>query len=122
MTDGLIRITTALAVIAIARRRDHLLLARLQTRPSHGETGMTARLLPFTVDGLIWAASVAVHHARGRRGRRHCCRRSGAGRRTKWICRGDVLAALVMRAAQQSGRSAWPWSRSWAPRSRNRRL
>ena len=27
---------------------------------SHGETGLTAHLLPFTVDGLIWAASMVV--------------------------------------------------------------
>jgi hypothetical protein len=27
---------------------------------SHGEAGLTARLLPFTVDGLIWAASMGV--------------------------------------------------------------
>ena len=27
---------------------------------SHGESGVTARLLPFTVDGLIWAASMVV--------------------------------------------------------------
>jgi hypothetical protein len=27
---------------------------------SHGEPGVTARLLPFTVDGLIWAASMVV--------------------------------------------------------------
>jgi Protein of unknown function (DUF2637) len=27
---------------------------------SHGEVGVTARLLPFTVDGLIWAASMVV--------------------------------------------------------------
>jgi hypothetical protein len=27
---------------------------------SHGETGFTAHLLPFTVDGLIWAASMVV--------------------------------------------------------------
>jgi hypothetical protein len=27
---------------------------------THGEHGLTARLLPFTVDGLIWAASMAV--------------------------------------------------------------
>jgi len=26
----------------------------------HGESGTTARLLPFTVDGLIWAASMVV--------------------------------------------------------------
>lgn len=27
---------------------------------SHGQSGVTARLLPFTVDGLIWAASKVV--------------------------------------------------------------
>ena len=27
---------------------------------SHGESGVTARLMPFTVDGLIWAASMVV--------------------------------------------------------------
>jgi hypothetical protein len=34
---------------------------------SHGESGVTARLLPFTVDGLIWAASMVVLDA-SRRG------------------------------------------------------
>ncbi|WP_279499356.1 DUF2637 domain-containing protein [Actinomadura rubrisoli] len=28
--------------------------------PAHGETGSTARLVPFTVDGLIWAASMVM--------------------------------------------------------------
>jgi hypothetical protein len=27
---------------------------------SHGESGATARLVPFTVDGLIWAASMVI--------------------------------------------------------------
>jgi hypothetical protein len=27
---------------------------------THGETGVTAHLLPFTVDGLIWAASMVA--------------------------------------------------------------
>jgi len=27
---------------------------------AHGESGTTARLVPFTVDGLIWAASMAI--------------------------------------------------------------
>ena len=35
---------------------------------SHGESGVTARLLPFTMDGLIWAASMVVLDA-SRRGR-----------------------------------------------------
>ena len=61
MTDRLIRITTALAVVAVA-----VVAASISHQHayelvrSHGESGMTARLLPFTVDGLIWAASMAV--------------------------------------------------------------
>ena len=61
MTDRLIRITTAFAVVAVAVvaaivSYQH---AYLMVR-SHGESGVTARLLPFTVDGLIWAASTVV--------------------------------------------------------------
>ena len=33
---------------------------RIELVRSHGESGLTARLLPFTVDGLIWAASMVV--------------------------------------------------------------
>src|ERR1700761_9043166 len=59
--DRLIRITTALAVVAVA-----LVAAVISYQHAfelvraHGEVGVTARLLPFTVDGLIWAASMAV--------------------------------------------------------------
>jgi hypothetical protein len=61
MTDRLIRLTTAFAVLMVAGvaavisyQHAHELVT------SHGETGFTARLLPFTVDGLIWAASMVV--------------------------------------------------------------
>ena len=59
MTDRLIRITTALAVVAVA-----VVAAIISYQQaydlvrSHGESGVTGRLLPFTVDGLIWAASM----------------------------------------------------------------
>ena len=68
MTDRLIRITTALAVVAVA-----LVAAVISYQHafelvhSHGESGVTARLLPFTVDGLIWAASMVVLDASRRR-------------------------------------------------------
>ena len=59
MTDRLIRITTALAVATVAAvaavisyRHGYELVC------SHGESGLTARLVPFTVDGLILAASM----------------------------------------------------------------
>ena len=58
MTDRLIRITTALAVVAVAvvaaviSYQHAYDLVRL-----HGESGVTARLVPFTVDGLISVCS-----------------------------------------------------------------
>src|SRR4051795_5395517 len=67
MTDRLIRITTALAVATVAAvaaiisYRHAYELVR-----SHGESGATARLVPFTVDGLIWAASLVILDANRR--------------------------------------------------------
>ena len=61
MTDRLIRITTALAVVAVAAVAAIISYQNAYERVrSHGEAGVTARLLPFTVDGLIWAASIVV--------------------------------------------------------------
>jgi Protein of unknown function (DUF2637) len=61
VTDRLIRITTALAVATVAAvaavisyRHAYELIS------THGETGVTARLVPFTVDGLILAASMLI--------------------------------------------------------------
>jgi hypothetical protein len=56
-----VRITTALAVVMVAAvaavisYRHAYELVR-----AHGESGVTARLVPFTVDGLIWAASMVM--------------------------------------------------------------
>ena len=61
MTDRLIRITTALAVVAVAVVAAIISYQHAyELVRTHGESGMTARLLPFTVDGLIWAASMVV--------------------------------------------------------------
>ena len=61
MTDRLIRITTALAVVAVAVVAAIISYQHAyELVRSHGESGMTARLLPFTVDGLIWAASMVA--------------------------------------------------------------
>ena len=68
MTDRLIRITTALAVTAVAVVAAVISYQHAyELVRSHGESGMTARLLPFTVDGLIWAASMVVLDASRRR-------------------------------------------------------
>jgi Protein of unknown function (DUF2637) len=58
MTDRVIRITTALAVATVAAVISYQHAYELVS--SHGETGLTARLLPFTVDGLILAASMLI--------------------------------------------------------------
>jgi hypothetical protein len=65
--DRVIRATTALAVIGVAAvaavisyRHAYELVS------SHGESGTTARLVPLTVDGLIWAASMVVLDANRR--------------------------------------------------------
>jgi hypothetical protein len=70
LTDHLIRVTTALAVVAVACVAAIISYQHAyELVSSHGERGLTARMLPFTVDGLIWAASMVVLDA-GRRGLR----------------------------------------------------
>ena len=64
MTDRLIRITTALAVVAVAVVAAIISYQHAyELVRSHGESGVTARLLPFAVDGLIWAAFMVVLNA-----------------------------------------------------------
>jgi hypothetical protein len=61
MTDRLIRLTTALAVVAVAGIAAVISYQHAyELVTSHGESGLTARLLLLTVDGLIWAASMVV--------------------------------------------------------------
>src|SRR5450755_3846244 len=59
--DPLIRMTTALAVAAVAAVAAVISYRHAyELVTTHGETGLTARLLPFTVDGLILAASMLI--------------------------------------------------------------
>ncbi|MEU4821839.1 DUF2637 domain-containing protein [Actinomadura sp. NPDC023710] len=68
MTDRLIRITTALAVVAVATVAAVISYRHAyELVHSHGESGRTARLVPFTVDGLIWAASMVILDASRRK-------------------------------------------------------
>ncbi len=103
MTDRLIRITTPLAVVTVAVVAAIISFQHAyELVRSHGDSGVTARPLPFTVGGLIWAASMVVldasHRNRactaagrvepGRRNRGHgrcqpgAWRRAWPGRRT----------------------------------------
>ncbi|GGT50177.1 DUF2637 domain-containing protein [Actinomadura citrea] len=68
MNDRLIRITTALAVVAVAAVAAVISYRHAyELVHSHGESGPTARLVPFTVDGLIWAASMVILDASRRK-------------------------------------------------------
>jgi hypothetical protein len=61
VVDRLIRITTALAVLMVASMAAIISYQHAyELVATHGETGVTARLLPFTVDDLIWAASMVA--------------------------------------------------------------
>jgi hypothetical protein len=61
VSDRLIRLTTALAVVAVASVAAIISYQHAyELVRTHGQSGLTARLLPFTVDGLIWAASMVV--------------------------------------------------------------
>ena len=108
MTDWLIRITTALAVVAVA-----VVAATISYQHayelvrSHGESGVTARLLPFTVDGLIWAASMVVLDA-SRRNR-------PVPRLAAWSLGAGIVATVGANLAHGVGHgplgalvSAWP--------------
>jgi uncharacterized protein DUF2637 len=53
--------TTALAVVVVAAVAAVISYQHaFELVRVHGESGTTARLVPFTVDGLIWAASMAI--------------------------------------------------------------
>ena len=62
--DRAIRISTALAVLAVAGVAAYVSYwhAYAVVR-AHGETGITARLEPATIDGLVYASSMVVLYA-----------------------------------------------------------
>jgi hypothetical protein len=106
--DRLIRVTTALAVTAVAviaavisYRHAYELVA------THGESGPTARLVPLTVDGLIWAASMVILEAN----RRH----QPVPALAKWSLGIGIVATIGANLAHGLGHgvvgalvSAWP--------------
>jgi hypothetical protein len=106
--DRLIRITTALAVIAVAGVAAIISYQHAyELVRAHGESGLTARLLPFTVDGLIWAASMVVLDA----SRRNQC----VPRLAQWSLGVGIVATVGANLAHGLGHgplgalvSAWP--------------
>lgn len=108
MTDRLIRITTALAVVAVAAVAAVISYRHAyELVHSHGETGPTARLVPFTVDGLIWAASMVILDASRRQ--------QPAPPLAKWSLAVGIVATVGANVAHGASHgvigaivSAWP--------------
>src|SRR5260370_42567753 len=108
MTDRLIRFTTALAVATVAAVAAVISYRHAYERVSmQGETGLTARLVPFTVDGLIVAASMLILDA-NRRGR-------PAPVLAHWCLAAGIVATTCANLAHGLGHgpigaliSAWP--------------
>jgi Protein of unknown function (DUF2637)/Helix-turn-helix domain len=108
MTDRLIRLTTIVAVAAVAA-----VAAVISYRHAYelvstrGETGVTASLMPFTVDGLILAASMLILDAN----RRH----QPVPPLARWCLGAGILATVGANLAHGLGHgpigalvSAWP--------------
>src|ERR1700732_2592375 len=108
MTDRLIRITTALAVAAVAAVAAVISYRHAYELVStHGEAGVTARLVPFTVDGLILAASMLILDANRRR--------HPAPPLARWCLGAGIMATIGANLAHGLGHgpigalvSAWP--------------
>ena len=108
VTGRLIRVTTALAVAAVAAVAAVISYRHAYELVStHGETGATARLVPFTVDGLILAASMLILDA---------SRRSQpVPPLARWCLAAGILATIGANLAHGLGQgpigalvSAWP--------------
>ena len=106
--DRLIRITTALAVAAVASVAAVISYRHAyELVTTHGETGLTARLLPLTVDGLILAASMLILDA----SRRH----QPVPPLARWCLGAGIAATIGANLAHGLGHgpigalvSAWP--------------
>ncbi|MWA07394.1 DUF2637 domain-containing protein [Actinomadura sp. LD22] len=106
--DRLTRTTTALAVIAVAGVAATISYTHIvELTRSHGEGGLTARLVPVTVDGLIWAASMVVLDA-GRRSR-------PVPALARWSLAASIVATIGANVAHGAAHgvigaliSAWP--------------
>jgi hypothetical protein len=106
--DGVIRWTTALAVVgvasvaAVASYEHAYALVEL-----HGEVGRTGRMVPFTVDGLIYASSMVMLDSARRKTRVPVLAR--------WLLGLGIAATLAANVAHGLGHgpvgaavAAWP--------------
>jgi hypothetical protein len=91
--DRVIRISTAVAVLAVAGVAAYVSYwhAYAVVR-AHGETGITARLEPATIDGLVYASSMVILYAA-----RH---RLSAPSLARWLLGLGIAATLTANMAQ----------------------
>jgi hypothetical protein len=113
-TDRVIRWSTALAVVGVAAvaavaSYEHAYdLVR-----AHGESGWTARMVPLTVDGLIYASSmVMLDSAR---------RKTAVPALARWLLGLGIAATLAANVAHGLGHgpvgavvAAWPAVALWS--------
>ena len=107
-SDRIIRWSTAAAVIGVAVFAAVVSYEHAYALVhAHGETGWTARLIPLTVDGLIWASSMVMLDS-ARRGAR-------VPALARWLLGLGIVATLAANVAHGLGHGplgaavgAWP--------------
>jgi len=112
--DRATRVSTAIAVLAVAGVATYVSYSQAYAVVrAHGETGITARLEPATIDGLVYASSMVDLYAA-----RH---RLPVPALARWLLALGIVATLAANMAQgwshdQSARSSRPGQRSawWA--------
>jgi hypothetical protein len=91
--DRAIRISTAVVVLAVAGIAAYISYWHAYTVVrEYGETGVTARLEPATIDGLVYASSMVILYAA-----RHRLPVPGLAR---WMLALGILASLAVNVAQ----------------------
>lgn len=106
--DRVIRWSTALAVLGVAAIAAVVSYEHASSLVrAHGESGWTGRLIPLTVDGLIYASSMVMLDS-ARRGVR-------VPRLSRWLLGLGIVATLVANVAHGLGHgiigaavAAWP--------------
>jgi uncharacterized protein DUF2637 len=107
-TDKAIRWSTAAAVIGVAVVAAVVSYEHVyELVHAHGETGWTARFIPLTVDGLIWASSMVMLDS-ARRG-------VPVPRLSRWLLGVGIVATLAANITHGLGHgvigaavAAWP--------------
>jgi Protein of unknown function (DUF2637) len=90
--DRAIRVSTAVAVLGVAGIAEYISYWHAyEVVRAHGETGVTARLEPATIDGLVYASSMVVLYAA-----RHQLPAPGLAR---WLLALGIVATLAANVA-----------------------